>query len=35
VLYAELSALYRVDPATWPGADLLRFDATHPPESAP
>ena len=33
-LYAELAALYRVDPATWPGADLLRFEAPHDPESA-
>ena len=33
-LYAELAALYRVDPATWPGADLLRFVARHDWESA-
>ena len=34
-LYAELAALYRVDPASWPGADLLRFDARNDSESAP
>ncbi|MEO7741345.1 MAG: zinc-dependent peptidase, partial [Usitatibacter sp.] len=33
-LYAELAAFYRVEPATWPGADLLRFDARHNSESA-
>ena len=34
-LYAELAALYCVDPATWPGADLLVFDARNESESAP
>jgi MtfA peptidase len=33
-LYAELAAFYRVDPATWPGADLLRFEARHDSETA-
>ena len=35
LLYAELSLLYRVDPATWPGADLLRFKDRNESESAP
>jgi Mlc titration factor MtfA (ptsG expression regulator) len=34
-LYAELAGLYRVDPATWPGAYLLRFEAHNDSESAP
>jgi Mlc titration factor MtfA (ptsG expression regulator) len=34
-LYSELTTLYRVDPAAWPGANLLRFDAPQPSESAP
>ena len=33
-LYAELAALYQVDPATWAGGDLLRLDARNDPESA-
>ena len=34
-LHAELASLYGVDPATWPGADLLRFEARHESEIAP
>ncbi len=34
-LYAELAALYGIDPATWAGGDLLRFEARNDSESAP
>lgn len=34
-LYAELAALYHVDPATWAEGDLIRFLARNESESAP